>query len=57
MLPVVANIMMINVFFHIRVGAECMAAFLLGLLLVLPRATEDTPYSSATFNIGFSQTC
>jgi hypothetical protein len=35
MLPVVANIMMINVFFHIRVGAECMAAFLLGLLLVL----------------------
>ncbi len=33
--PVMANILMINIFFHIAVGAEIAAAFLLGSMLLL----------------------
>lgn len=33
--PVMANILMINIFFHIALGAEIAAAFLLGSMLLL----------------------
>jgi hypothetical protein len=33
--PVMANILMINIFFHIALGVEIAAAFLLGSMLLL----------------------
>ena len=35
MTPVMANILMINIFFHITVGAECTAAFIFGSMLAI----------------------
>jgi hypothetical protein len=35
MTPIMANILMINLFFHIAVGAECTAAFILTSMLAL----------------------
>lgn len=35
MIPMIANILMINLFFHIAVGAECAAAFLFASMLAL----------------------
>jgi hypothetical protein len=38
--PVMANILMINIFFHIALGAEIAAAFLLGSMLLLWQERE-----------------